>query len=358
VVEQWKSSRHFATYVANLGGEEVDTWTGPRACGNCHAIDAIEQRLANNLLYAGSDGPVNAGEGQLNYKNSQNDRIEEASYAGQATVASVHCTTCHDVAAATDPHLTGEDYMAGSFPLRVPAGSTDQAIIEKSSAVGQSDGTPGGNYGQGNACMWCHKSRKDVTNYISEPTNVTSPYWGPHEGPHADIFTGVGGYHYPDETYENGSHQDLENGCVDCHMPDVESNQDVGNHSFYPQLEVCQECHTNATDFDVLGGRSATEAAIQELRAVLNTAGYLTRSTSSPYEELSATQLADSAFNEDSARPASGLTAAHAGALYNYLLIARGGASGIHNPSYVTQLIFDSYFAIEDEAPQSIPIRP
>ena len=39
IVEQWKTSTHYATYIANLGGTEVDTWTGATACGNCHAID-------------------------------------------------------------------------------------------------------------------------------------------------------------------------------------------------------------------------------------------------------------------------------------------------------------------------------
>src|SRR5215471_15475984 len=39
IVEQWKTSTHYATAIANLGGEEVATWTGPTACGNCHAID-------------------------------------------------------------------------------------------------------------------------------------------------------------------------------------------------------------------------------------------------------------------------------------------------------------------------------
>src|SRR5262245_30150236 len=43
IVEQWKTSTHYATYIANLGGEEVPSWTGSTACGNCHAIDGVEQ---------------------------------------------------------------------------------------------------------------------------------------------------------------------------------------------------------------------------------------------------------------------------------------------------------------------------
>jgi len=362
IVDQWKSSKHFATYIANLGGEEVDTWTGPRACGNCHAIDAIEQRVAGNVLYNGSDAPTNVDEGQINYLDDSGTtpRISESAYAGQATVAVVHCTTCHDVTALNDPHLTGEDYEVGSFPLRVPSGDDDEARIERSSDVGESDGSPGGAYGVGNACIWCHKSRKDVKNYIvGDSVSLNSIYWGPHEGPHSDVFTGVGGYHYPDKDYSNSSHQALENGCVDCHMPSSDDiNQGVGDHSFYPKLSVCQECHATATSFDVGGGQRRMRVSIQQLREVLNTAGYLTRGESTPYPILSDEELADREFNLDHVRPGSVVTEAHAGAVYNYLILARGSAGGIHNPIYVQQLIYDSYEAIEDEAPPSIEERP
>ena len=40
------------------------------------------------------------------------------------------------------------------------------------------------------------------------------------------------------------------------------------------------------------------------------------------------------------------LTQDQAGALYNYILVARGGASGVHNPKYIAQLLYDSYLAV------------
>jgi hypothetical protein len=54
----------------------------------------------------------------------------------------------------------------------------------------------------------------------------------------------------------------------------------------------------------------------------------------------------------------SGVTADLAGALYNYLLLARGSAGGIHNPIYSRELIFDSVKAITGNPPASIPVRP
>ena len=68
-------------------------------------------------------------------------------------MAVVHCTTCHEVTDENDPHRTGDDYEPGSFPLRVPTGEDEVAYLEKSSAVGVSEGTPTGPYGVGNACM-------------------------------------------------------------------------------------------------------------------------------------------------------------------------------------------------------------
>lgn len=361
IVEQWKTSTHFATFIANLGGEEVATWTGATTCGNCHAIDAIQQRVNGNVRFNGSTGPVNVTHGETNYVDTTNGRVVESLYAGQATVAVVHCTTCHEVSADNDPHLTGKPYTPGSFPLRVPSAAGDQARIEKSSALGVADGTEAGPYGMGNACIWCHKSRKDVTNYIAATNNLTSVNWGPHEGPQADIFSGKGGYHYSGQTYGASSHQGFVNGCVDCHMPSVAKNSGIGDHSFYPQLSACQKsgCHSTATSFDVGGGQSAMKGGIQELRVALNDLGWLTRSTAAPYAPLAARDLADQAFQEDKVLPgATGVTADQAGALYNYLLLARGSGGGTHNPIYVRQLIFDSVKALTGSAPVTVPIRP
>jgi hypothetical protein len=212
-------------------------------------------------------------------------------------------------------------------------------------------------------CVWCHKSRKDVSNLIGATNNLTSAYWGPHEGPQSDIYTGLGGYHYAGATYENSSHQAFENGCLDCHMPSTQGrNADIGNHSFYPQLSSCQKagCHANAKSFDVIGGQSLVKAGLQELRAELNARGWLTRSSGAPYAVLSPSELEDESFKEDIVRPgATGLTADEAGALYNYLLMARGSGMGVHNPHYVRQLLHDSYSALSGgEPPATIPVRP
>ena len=361
IVEQWKTSTHYSTYVANLGGDEVETWTGERSCGLCHAVDGPEQRIAGNITYTGTTGPANAALGQINYLNSTNSKVGEANYGGQAKVAQVGCNTCHD-ASGNDPHATGAEYTAGSFPLRVPSGATDEVYLEKSSAAATADGTKAGAYTKGNTCMFCHKSRKDVTDYISGAVTLTSVHWGPHEGPQADIYTAKGGYHFTGLTYGSSVHGDpaqFADGCVKCHMPKVAGNMNIGDHSFHPQLSVCVTCHNGATSFDVNSGVSLVGLLLQELREQLNSKGWLTRDEAAPYGAIAGSQLTDSDYALDEPRPGSPqMTQDEAGALYNYILVARGAAGGIHNPKYTKQLLFDSIKTIKGSAPSALPIRP
>jgi len=141
-------------------------------------------------------------------------------------------------------------------------------------------------------------------------------------------------------------------------MPEIESNQGIGDHSFYPQLSACLNCHQTATSFDVAGGQTEVKAALSELRAVLNDLTWLTQSHEAPYEPLTDDQLEDEEFHLDEVYPngpdSTDLSADEAGALYNYLILARGSAYGVHNPIYTKQLIFDSYFALTGLPPTTL----
>jgi hypothetical protein len=360
IVEQWKTSTHYAAAVANLNGGEVATWTGPGACGNCHAIDALEIRLTGSVGTRAGGVVTNPKLGELGYHNPATLQFTDSTYTGQAKVAAVTCVTCHSVSDATDPHRTGLPYTSGSFPLRVPAGATDEAYLEKSPDTSAVTGSPAGRFGPGNTCVFCHKSRKDVTNFVGVSNRLTSRYWGPHEGPQSDIFSGKGGYHFANKTYASSTHQE-KLVCVDCHMPNVASNSGAPNHSFYPQVSACQTCHAGTRTFDVNGGQAAVDLTLAELEGALNDAGYITRSESAPYAALSASELADGQFKLDAPRPNGApdggtpvLTQDQAGALYNYLIVARGSARGVHNPKYVRQLLYDSFVAITGQPPKSL----
>lgn len=363
-MEQWRSSKHYATYIANLGGEEVATWTGATSCGNCHAIDAVEQRTKGNVITSGGGTVAGLAKGQLGYYAGTKET--EALYGGKATVAAVYCTTCHKVDANNDPHKVGGDYQKGTFGFWVPTGPDDQALLEKSSAVGTADGTQAGKYTVGNACIWCHRGRKDVTNYILASNNTLgSNYWGPHESPQADVYTGKGGYHLTTQTYKSSvAHPGFADGCVHCHMPDVSTNDGYPDHSFYAQLSACAGCHAGATSFDVGGVQTKVIQALTELETALNDAGYLARppaNATGPNVALTPADIAAARFELDVVRvqsPALQIDAAHAGALYNYLVIARGSGKGVHNPVYVQELLYDSIVTMTGAPPVSIPTRP
>ena len=363
VIAQYQGSVHYQTYLANVDTSTAAEWTAPGgACGNCHAIDGIQQRVAGNVGTDGDAGVVNLASGELQYMDPTTNKPNYATYAGTATVAQVYCTTCHAVTPQNDPHVTGIPWTPGSFPLQISpdAGSI---YLEKSPSAGTITGTDAGFYGPGDTCMWCHRSRVDVTNYVLAGSNkITSTYWGPHEGPQADIFTGQGGYQYPGQAYGTSTHQQKLS-CVDCHMPNVASNADVPNHTFNPQLSVCASsgCHTpSPTTFDVAGGESVVKGALTDLERAMNDLGWLTRSASPPYAPLSdpdagGGNVGDGNWDQDTTMPGVTLTAAQAGALYNYILVARGGAYGVHNPLYEEQLLYDSYMAVTGSAPPAFP---
>jgi hypothetical protein len=261
-----------------------------------------------------------------------------------------------------DPHKTGIPWTPGSFPLQVaPDGGT--LFVEKSPDRSAVTGTAAGSYGPGDTCMWCHRSRVDVTNMLLATGNkITSTHWGPHEGPQGDIFTGVGGYHFAGKVYGQSTHQQKLS-CTDCHMANVASNSGVPDHSFNPGIAACRQCHATATTFDVNGFESQVQAALTELETWFNSHGFITRASAPPYVPLDPAQLGDGNWKLDltvagATLDGGLLTQDQAGALYNYILVARGGAYGIHNTKYVAQLLFDSYFALTGSPLQTFPTRP
>jgi hypothetical protein len=362
VVAQFQTSVHYTEYLVNVSSSTPEAeWTATGApCGNCHAVDGLEQRATGNVGTVDGGVVVHVKTGELQYRDPATNAQASAAYTGSATVAEVYCTTCHNVTSANDPHKTGKPWKPGSFPLIVsPDGGAIN--IEKSPSTSAVTGIDAGDFGPGNTCMWCHRSRVDITNELTATGNaISSPYWGPHEGPQGDLTTGVGGYQFSGQTYGESTHEHKLS-CVDCHMANVADNSNVPDHSFNPSLTVCISCHSGATTFNVNGGQGLVQGELTQIEGALNTMGLLTRSPAAPYAPLTTTssgnvpaQVGDGNWSEDLPVPTSSidgglpvpLSADQAGALYNYLLVARGGASGVHNPIYIEQLLYDSYFAL------------
>ncbi|MBS2018814.1 MAG: hypothetical protein JST00_38460 [Deltaproteobacteria bacterium] len=356
VVDQWRFSNHSHPQNNEIGGG---------SCGNCHAIDGLQQRVANKYVVLPDSGaPVGVANGHISYK-AANGAVQEIGYGGATTIGRIHCTTCHDFNPTNDPHVTGK-YVAGQAPLRVKSGPTDLATFEKTASgtdpVGQSV-----SYKTANTCVFCHKSRKDISAYITASNTISSYRWGPHDGPQTDVYSGKGGYHFTGKTYGTSAHAAIANACVSCHMQPVAGNSNVPDHTMKPTVAYCKTCHTayTGTNFDVQGGRTLVKNALAELEAALDAKGLLTRSESAPFAPLAEDQLGDGQFHLDLARPGSApgggnqtLDAETAGALYNYLILARSKDLGVHNPTYAKQLLWDSIEKVTGAVPTTLPSRP
>jgi hypothetical protein len=356
VVDQWRFSNHSHPQENEVGG-------GP--CGNCHALDGIAHRVANEYTIVPDAGaPTGVAHGHVNYKTGSG-AVTEIGYAGATTIGQIHCTTCHDFNPTNDPHVTGR-YVAGSARIRVPGAATDTVLLETSADASAPTGTSL-SYNAGNVCVFCHKSRKDVTSFVAANNPISSNRWGPHNGPQSDVYSGKGGYQFAGQTYGSSAHAGLANACVSCHMGPVAANSNVPDHSMKPTVAFCKTCHTQytGTDFDIQGGRTLVKNALFELQAALNAAGLLTRAAAAPYGPLEDADLADGQFNLDLSRPGSGAAGANqnldaptAGALYNYLILARSKDLGVHNPTYAKELLWDSIKQLTGANPTSLPARP
>ena len=355
VVDQWRFSNYSHPQEDLIGG-------GP--CGNCHGIDGLQQRVANKFVVAADSGtPVNVAKGHMTYATTAGP-TGEIGYGGATTIGLIHCTTCHDFNPTNDPHVVGK-YVAGTAAIRVPGGATGTVLLEKSPVAGAVTGQPLA-YKAANVCVMCHKSRKDVTSYITAANTISSIRWGLHEGPQTDVYSGKGGFHFAGLVYGTSAHAAIGNACVGCHMSPVAANANVPDHTMKPNVAYCKSCHTTytGTDFDIQGGRSVVKNELSELETALNNTGLLTRSAAAPYSALSDDDLADGQFNLDATRPGGNaganftLDAATAGALYNYLIIARSKDLGVHNPTYEKQLLWDSIRQMTKVDPTSLPARP
>jgi hypothetical protein len=102
------------------------------------------------------------------------------------------------------------------------------------------------------------------------------------------------------------------------------------------------------------------QGELTDLERALNNLGWLTRAASAPYTPLTDPDggggtVGDGNWATDQPTPGYSLTGDQAGALYNYILVARGGAYGVHNPLYEKELLYDSYVAVTGSAPPTFP---
>ena len=86
VVSQFQTSVHYTEYLVNAASATPETaWTAPGSpCGNCHAIDALQQRVSGNVLTSNDGGVANLASGELQYRDPLTHALSSANYAGTA----------------------------------------------------------------------------------------------------------------------------------------------------------------------------------------------------------------------------------------------------------------------------------
>ena len=205
------------------------------------------------------------------------------------------CRTCHEI------HTT---YTAADWAL-----TTTEAVAFYAVEGSTYDG------GAGNLCVQCHQPRRVIADAVDGQIEITSTHWGPHHGGQGSMVLGVAGA--GDVTGSPGGPYNLvEDTSVSCHQgPDA-------SHTFEPQLSVCQECHSDAENFDLGGLQTEIKAGLDELGEELVRRGWLSENSPDGHPNVQFVP-------ED-----------EAAALWNWIYLAHeDGSYGVHNPAYTRALL-------------------
>jgi hypothetical protein len=336
----------------------------PPACADCHGPDPAYPVLGTTASYDYS-GHKNLG--NASYANGSGcqichthegfvDFVDSGPPESDDFVANpsaVSCFTCHD------SHATGD------FALRTAA----SVIISTGDVF---DG------GDGNLCANCHQSRRDVSTQVTEmeAASVRS-HWGAHHGPQADVVLGVNGFEFPGKSYSSSVHQRvIQDSCVECHMSLPEGRYSlspaVGGHSFNVLGEVhedekanlsgCVSCHAEIgqvsgeevfdiaakADYDNDGTVEPLQTEVQGLLDFFvneNGTGVLQNTNPPMFKKDAHASFHDLGSGWAGSRNGS-WTETEIGVLWNYKLIIEDRSLGVHNATYIIQLLYDSLEAL------------
>ena len=283
VVAQFQTSQHYVTYVTNLGSETPAEWTTPgAACGNCHAIDALQHRVSGDVLTEGDGGVVNLASGELQYRDSVTKKPNYATYTGSATVAEVYCTTCHAVTNANDPHMTGIPWTPGSFPLQVsPDGGS--VYLEKSPTAARSPAPTRAFSGRATrACGATDRASTSPTTSRRRATRSRASTGGRTRGrrPTSSPASAATSTRARRTASRRTSRSSRASTATWSTWPTTRTSPITPSTR---SSSACRQCHAGATTFDVNGFESQIQAAMTQIETSLNSQGLLTRATAAPY---------------------------------------------------------------------------
>lgn len=330
------------------GSDGTDGVDGNVTCLVCHSgagMDAIQSEFWTSQHYSGDIAVDYAGgRGSCAPCHSHEQFVQYAATGSAQNVSNPSawkCQTCHNI------HTTFE---AADYAFRLD------------DAVTLNDGTVF-DEGSNNVCATCHQSRRGrdgyagtedmlytrkftgddiaaytvaavgpngvqgVLNGTSDTLTVvfdvpfatyayiSSTHAGPHHGPQADVWSGVGGATAGTAFGAHGV------GCVGCHMDDA-------NHSFKPQSATCEACHSDGTDKE--DDMDAINDRLEAIAVALD-AKYFVH-IDDEWES------GDALFGAVHPVYASG-TIAEIDAWFNFTLLMEDRSMGAHNPVYADALL-------------------
>ncbi len=233
--QQWQLSGHANYELAIDEGESGN-------CSRCHTANGFLTWL-----------PVLTGE-------EPGDPTADITVAWE--VDETHPQTC---VACHDPHDIGTTSGVDTDATVRISGDTPPLIA----------GFTANDVGRGAICMTCHNTRRGLRNdsTFGQHVGTAEAARAPHGGAQADVLMGQNAYFVT--VGNRGDHSrigNVEDTCVTCHMeetppPDVLSyNQGGTNHTFFAADDICGECH-GFSDGTIIQG--PTEAALMNLQGLI-----------------------------------------------------------------------------------------
>ncbi len=232
--QQWEISAH-----ANF--ETASAESGSASCARCHTAQGFLAWLKQPDMtksLQGAKGDMTADE-------------LKAMGLTKDTAQPITCVVCHD------PHnvgtTTGEPNNA---PVRVQGDTPMLPSGFKATGVGR-----------GAMCMTCHNTRNGARNDVAMPVQDDR---APHTPSQTDVLMGQNAFFV--SVGKRSPHSYIKDTCATCHMeltnPPAEYSYQLGgtNHSFNASTDICTKCHGA---YDGGGIQKATEAGMEDIKAAL-----------------------------------------------------------------------------------------
>jgi hypothetical protein len=330
---QWQASLHA---ISQTEGTQIQ-FTDRFPCARCHT----EQGYINEVL-AGTPQPAVTGK-LLTYANPM----------------PIGCSACHD------PHTNNnpvKDPVTGAFTYPQLRAKTLSAVCTGCHITRLS--TRGGLHTSHQGSMLLGASSTPMTLDIAEAYRKFTSLMANNVGV-------WGGWELPGYNYENSSHSDIEELCVQCHMADsptyianANSNFTIGDtllthlgrHTFKVAYDApngttilnptgCIDCHGNVSIDFVDATQAKTTTLLNSLYALLPKRDSLITLSSGYTSGTPISPLDTATWQNSPNTPASAkrkLTTVERAAAYNFIFVMSDGSGGVHNFNYSKGLINSS----------------